>query len=134
MALGIWLSNRANICLRLKRIVEWRRLGGTNRFLRDYMQYLITTFDNGHIDWNGKTDLLTREASYIWSLYKKGILRSIWFSEQKDALFIIEVEDKETAHQLLDNLPLAKENLIQYRITSLLPYTGLERIMNGTDQ
>ena len=97
------------------------------------MQYLITTFDNGLVDWNAKTDLLKKEASYIWSIYKMGILKSIWFSENKDALFIIEIDKKEKAQEIVNNLPLVKGNLIKYTLTSLLPYIGFERIINGTD-
>jgi hypothetical protein len=97
------------------------------------MQYLITTFDNGQVDWNTKTDLLKKEASYIWTIYKTGILKNIWFSENKDALLIIEIDNKEKAQEIVNDFPLVKGNLIKYTITSLLPYTGFERILNGTD-
>jgi len=98
------------------------------------MRYLITTFDNGNIDWNNKADILKHEASSIWHLYKEQVICNIWFSEKKDAIFIIEAESMDIAEQIVGGLPLVKANLLRYSITGLLPYTGLDRIMNTVDQ
>ncbi|MDY0093643.1 MAG: hypothetical protein RBT80_13170 [Candidatus Vecturithrix sp.] len=98
------------------------------------MQYLINTVDNGHINWSIQSELLMDEAKHVWSLYKKGIIRNIWFSENKDALLMIESENREQVKTILDDFPLVKANLIEYKITLLLPYTGFERLLNGTEQ
>ena len=97
------------------------------------MQYLITTFDNGNVDWSVHSQLLKKETKHILDLYQKGIIRNIWFSENKDALLIIENETIEQARKIISTFPLVKENLIKFNITCLLPYTGFERLINGTN-
>jgi len=97
------------------------------------MQYLILTKDNDKIDWNNHTALLKEEANYVWELYKESIIRSIWFTEQKDAILIVEANTLEEARKIIASLPLAKANLITYTIHALHPYTGLERILNGAN-
>ena len=97
------------------------------------MQYLITTFDNGNVNWSIHSQLLKEEARHILDLYKKGTIRNIWFSENKDALLIVENETIEQAKGIINTFPLVKANLIKFNITCLLPYTGFERLINGTN-
>ena len=97
------------------------------------MQYLITTFDNGNIEWSNHAQLLKDEAKHIMSLYLKGIIRNLWFSEHKDALLILESESIDQVKETINAFPLVKANLIKFNITCLLPYTGIERLINGTD-
>ncbi len=97
------------------------------------MQYLIFTSDNGHIDWNNYSTLLKDEASHVWNLYKKGIVRNIWFTEQNDAVLLLETETQEEAERILNGFPLITNGLIRYSLHTLLPYTGFERNMDGTD-
>jgi hypothetical protein len=98
------------------------------------MQYLITTFDNGNVDWSLHSQLLKDEAKHILDLYQEGIIRNTWFSENKDALLIIENETIEQAKEAVNAFPLVKANLIKFNITCLLPYTGFERLINGTSK
>ena len=97
------------------------------------MQYLILTQDKGTINWNNHEVLLKEEAAHVWELYKESKIKSIWFTEQKDAVLIIEANAQEEARKTIDTLPLVKANLITYTIHTLLPYTGLERILNGAN-
>jgi len=97
------------------------------------MQYLVTTFDNGNTDWSVHSQLLQDEAKHVLGLYQQGIIRNIWFSEKKDALIIIEIETIENANRVVNDFPLVKANLIKFTITCLLPYTGFERLINGTN-
>jgi hypothetical protein len=97
------------------------------------MQYLILTQDNGIINWNNHTVLLKEEAVYVWKLYKESKIRSIWFAELKDAILIVEENTLDEAKETIDTLPLVKAKLITYTIQTLLPYTGLERILNGAN-
>jgi len=97
------------------------------------MQYLITTFDNGSIDWTIHSQLLKEEAKHILDLYQQGVIRNIWFSENKDALLIIETDTIEHARDTINSFPLVKAKLIEFNIACLLPYTGFERLLNGTN-
>ena len=97
------------------------------------MQYLVLTSDNGAIDWNSHTALLKEEATHVWGLYKKGKLRTIWFNELKDAVFIVEADTIEEAKSIVEEFPLVKNKLILFTVHALLPYTGFERIPYGTN-
>lgn len=97
------------------------------------MQFMIVTRDNGSIEWSLHEQALRDEARHVWELHKSGALRNIWFTEDKDAILVIEANDKAEALSLMDGLPLVKAKLIRYSIHGLLPYTGFERILNGTD-
>lgn len=97
------------------------------------MQYLVLTHDNGTINWNNHTILLKAEAAYVWELYKNNKIRSIWFTDHKDAVLLLEADTKDQATVMIEELPLVKSKLINYTIETLLPYTGLERILDGTN-
>jgi hypothetical protein len=96
------------------------------------MQFLVTTADNGEIDWKEKGLALKNEARYIWELSSKGIVRNIWFTrETKDAILIIEAHSSQSVRALIEDAPLVAEGLIAYEIVELQPYTGFERLFGG---
>ena len=59
----------------------------------------------------------------------KDVLREIYFTEDKNAVLILECKDKEQAIKLLNSLPLVKNNMITFDVVALLPYTGMERLV-----
>lgn len=81
------------------------------------------------VDWNDLDDLLKAEAQHIFHLYLSDSLREIYFTENKNAILILETTDKESALTLLETLPLVKSGKIQFDIMELRPYTGYERII-----
>ena len=97
------------------------------------MQFLVNTFDNWEIDWNKQPELLRLEAEHVWQQYRNGIVRNIWFTENRDAVLILECKDNENAISIMNQFPLVLNNLVEFRITNLLTYDGLERLMYGTD-
>jgi len=69
------------------------------------------------------------EALRIWELYKSGQLREIYFRQDRsEAVLILECADKETAHQILNSLPLVQAGLIEFEVIPLDPYPGFERL------
>ena len=82
------------------------------------------------VTWDNSEELLKREAQHIFQLYLSDSLREIYFTENKNAVLIMETADKETAENLLNALPLVKSGKIRFEIMELKPYTGYERIMN----
>jgi hypothetical protein len=46
---------------------------------------------------------------------------------------LLEADTKDQATVMIEELPLVKSKLINYTIETLLPYTGLERILDGTN-
>ena len=99
------------------------------------MQYLVTTSDKGDIDWKKKGPALKKEATYIWELTSKGIVRTIWFTEKtKDAILIFEAESERAVREAMDSAPLVAEGLLAYEVVGLRPYDGFERLFDGCER
>jgi muconolactone delta-isomerase len=65
----------------------------------------------------------------VWDLYEKGIIREIYFGqEEHNAHIIMECENKEVAQTVLADLPLVKNKLIEFELTTLGAYTGFSRL------
>ena len=82
------------------------------------------------IDWANESQILIEEAKSAYKLMLSGHLREIYFTENKNAVLILECEDKIVAKQILDTLPLVKKGKIDFVIMELLPYTGFTRLMD----
>lgn len=80
-------------------------------------------------DWDNAEELLKDEAKQVYHLYLSGSLREIYFTENNNAVLILEAEDKKAAIQLLDTLPLVQSRKIRFELLELQPYTGYTRIM-----
>lgn len=98
------------------------------------MQYLVITSDNGHIEWNLHKESLEKEAVFMWDLHRRGIVRNLWFTKEKnDAILLFEATGKACIEKILHDSPLVGESLLLYQIIELAPYTGFERMFRGTD-
>ena len=74
--------------------------------------------------------MLKKEASVVWRLYQKGIVREIYFDiDDHIAVLILECKNKEEANKTLTSLPLVKEGYITFELNALVPYSGFERLM-----
>jgi hypothetical protein len=82
------------------------------------------------VDWKNESQTLIEEAKSAYKLMLSGYLREIYFSENKNAVLILECEDKIVAKQLLDKLPLVKKGIIDFEIIELHPYTGFTRLID----
>ena len=72
---------------------------------------------------------LEAEARQVWKLYKKGVIREIYFHvDQKSAIIILECKNVEEAKENLSTLPLVREGLIYFEFMPLVPYLGYERL------
>ena len=93
------------------------------------MKILAIENETEGVDWYNLEDLLKEEAQHVYHLYLSDSLREIYFTENKNAILMMETEDKKTAIKLLDTLPLVKSGKIKFEVMELRPYTGYERIM-----
>lgn len=82
------------------------------------------------VDWENENLILMEEAKSAYNLMLSGNLREIYFSDEKNAVLILECEDKIVAKQMLDKLPLVIKGLVDFDIMELQPYTGFSRLMN----
>jgi hypothetical protein len=75
---------------------------------------------------------LQAEARRVWELYKAGIIREMYFRQEKtDAVLILECANVPEAREVLNSLPLVREKLIDFEIIPLVPYPGFERLFGG---
>jgi hypothetical protein len=80
-------------------------------------------------DWNNVGDLLKNEAKHVFDLYLVDTVREIYFTENKNAVLVLESVDISTAKKILDSFPLVKSGKITFDLMELRPYTGYERII-----
>ena len=83
--------------------------------------------------WEHIEKLLEQEAQHVFQLYLSDCLREIYFTEDKNAVLILETADRKTAEKLLNDLPLVKSNKIGFEIYELRPYTGYARILKNAN-
>jgi hypothetical protein len=77
--------------------------------------------------------LLKEEALSVWKLQQAGLVREIYFSaEAHTAVLVLECETKEAARQALAGLSLVKTGLIEFELTTLVPYDGFARLFQSS--
>ncbi|MBW9107452.1 superoxide dismutase [Paraburkholderia phenoliruptrix] len=69
------------------------------------------------------------EARHAWQMYKGGIIRDIYFRQDRPGVAIIaEAESVEAAKAALDEFPLAQAGLIGWEVIPLGPFTNWETL------
>ena len=81
--------------------------------------------------WDDLENMLEQEAQYVFQLYLSDSLREIYFTEDKNAVLIMETKDRKAAEKLLNSLPLVKAEKTKFEIMELKPYSGFERIIKN---
>ena len=72
---------------------------------------------------------LKAETQKVWELQKENIIHEIYFrQDESSAVLILECDNVEEAKEILETLPLVKENLIEFEIIPLIPYPGFARL------
>ena len=82
------------------------------------------------VDWEKISQTLIEEAKVAYNMLLSDSLREIYFTENKNAVLVLECENKSTAKQLLSRLPLVEKKIIDFEIMELQPYTGFSRLMD----
>jgi hypothetical protein len=72
---------------------------------------------------------LQAEASHVWKLVQTGILREIYYRQDRSsAVLILECATVAEAVQVLNTLPLVKNSLVRFEVIPLKPYPGFSRL------
>ncbi len=81
------------------------------------------------VDWKNETTTLIEEAKSVYKLILSDVLREIYFTENKNAVLILECISKDKAEHILQKLPLVQKKIISFDLMELNPYTGLSRLI-----
>jgi hypothetical protein len=77
------------------------------------------------------SELMVNEAERIYELYKKEKIREIYFQKQKHtAVIVLEVQHISEARNIISSLPLVENKIIEFDLIELIPYNGLDRIID----
>jgi hypothetical protein len=77
------------------------------------------------------TPHLKAEAARVWELYQSGVIRELYFRQDRsEAVLILECAGGNEAQQALDSLPLVQAGLIRFEVIPLLPYPGFARLFD----
>lgn len=83
-----------------------------------------------NIDWERETQSLIDEAKAVYQMMLSNSLREIYFTEYKNAVLILEFDNKIAAKNLLNKLPLVERKIIEFDLIELQPYSGFSRLMD----
>lgn len=73
--------------------------------------------------------LARSEAAKAWELYQVGVIRELYFRQDRsEAVLILECADVEAAEAALATLPFVEAGLIAFEIIPLGPYPGFARL------
>jgi hypothetical protein len=73
--------------------------------------------------------LLIPEALRVWELYQLGIIREMFFRQDRHlSVLVLECETEAEAVEWLSSLPLVKQKLIGFEVIPLVPYPGFSRL------
>ncbi|MCX6284065.1 MAG: superoxide dismutase [Bacteroidetes bacterium] len=93
------------------------------------MKILAISKEPNPVDWENKEAILQDEAKEAYELYISGRVREIYFTEEYNAVLILEAGDLAEAREVINLLPLVKAKLLEFDLMELNPYTGYSRLI-----
>lgn len=94
------------------------------------MKILAIEKETEGVSWKNTEELLCSEAQHVYKLYLSEYIREIYFTQNRNAVLVLEANGMNEASELLGSLPLVKSGMITFEIFELRPYTGFDRLMN----
>ncbi len=71
------------------------------------------------------------EAQKVWEYYAADVVRSIhYIADMSGAVLILEAENLSTAEEIVTQFPMAKNDILDFEILPLKPYSGLEALFS----
>ncbi len=95
------------------------------------MKILAISKELQAVDWDSLKDILKEEALTLHDLYLAGQVREFYFTDEGDAVIILECGSTEEARRILQKLPLVNHGLIGFEMKELHPYTGFSRLFTN---
>jgi muconolactone delta-isomerase len=77
--------------------------------------------------------LLRQEAAKAWELHQSGVIRELYFRQDRHAAVLaLECADVAEAQAFLNTLPLVQAGLITFELIPLIPYPGFARLFEAS--
>jgi hypothetical protein len=76
-------------------------------------------------------EILRAEARHVWNLQQAGVVREIYFTQDQEAVLILECADADAARTVLAEFPLVKAGLIEFKVDELRAYPGYARLFTS---
>ncbi len=93
------------------------------------MKILAIEHDNPSADAEAFKPHLKEEASRVWELYQAGVVREMYFRQDRsEAVLMLECASLDEAQGFLASLPLVRQGLIEFETITLGPYPGFSRL------
>lgn len=93
------------------------------------MRIIAIQKESPHLNKRDFVPHLRDEAIRGWELFKEGIIREMYYKDDKfEVILILECENETEATQKLSTLPLVEKGLIEFELIPLRPYHGFERL------
>lgn len=74
---------------------------------------------------------LEAEARKAWELHQEGLIRELYFTDDRCAVLVLEARDKAHAREIIDQLPLVQQRLIDFDLLTLTAYPGFARLFKS---
>ncbi len=92
------------------------------------MKFLAISKEMLPVDWDALRIILAEEARVLHNLYLDGLVREFYFTDEDEAVLMLECTSKDAARELLQQLPLVQQGFIGFEVMELKPYTGFSRL------
>lgn len=92
------------------------------------MQFLVIAQIKENTSGESAEPYIKPEAEKVWEYYAADVVRSIhYIADMSGAVLMIEA-NVSTAREIVAQFPMAKNDVLDFQILPLKPYTGLEAL------
>jgi hypothetical protein len=92
------------------------------------MKILAISHETPTVNWDAHEETLREEAAVLYRLYLDELVREFYFTNDGEAVLILEALTLGDAGELLEQLPLVRNGLIKFELMELHPYDGFKRL------
>jgi hypothetical protein len=73
------------------------------------------------------------ELHGVWDLYRDGLVREMYSPGGPGVVLILEAASTAAAHELLSRLPLVVNEVIEFELIELRPFTAMQMLFSGEE-
>ncbi len=93
------------------------------------MQFLVIAKIIEGTSWEKILPYIKSEAEKVWEFYTTEVVRSIHYLEDMSGVVLmLEAENLENAQATVAEFPMVQNDILNFEILPLKPYTGLETL------